>query len=87
MYVLQFAGVHTCFACKEKDENTKKCSVHLCGKFYHENCLNKLMHSKSDSNKGFVCPLHQCATCAIESSKKTKASKGRMINGLLQIFL
>lgn len=73
------SGVHTCFACKEKDENTKKCSVHLCGKFYHENCLNKLMHSKPDSNKGFVCPLHQCATCAIESSKKTKAGKGRLL--------
>ncbi|XP_062572179.1 histone-lysine N-methyltransferase NSD2-like [Saccostrea cucullata] len=72
-------GLHTCFACKKKDETTKKCSVHLCGKFYHEDCMNKLMQLKSDTKNGFVCPLHQCATCSIENSKKTKASKGRLV--------
>jgi len=71
------SGNHSCFKCNKKDGETKKCSVALCGKYYHENCVKQLRLTRMDS-KGFVCPMHTCATCAVDNIKNPKALKGRL---------
>ncbi|RUS83107.1 hypothetical protein EGW08_009139 [Elysia chlorotica] len=70
------SGVHTCFSCKTPDSSTIKCSITVCGKYYHEACVKKLRLTRFDA-KGFVCPLHMCATCAVDDIKNPKALKGR----------
>ncbi|KAK7508605.1 hypothetical protein BaRGS_00000171 [Batillaria attramentaria] len=70
-------GVHTCFSCKKADQETVKCSVPMCGKYYHEECVKKLPQARMEG-KGFTCPLHVCATCVAESSRNPKAVKGRL---------
>ncbi|CAL1533797.1 unnamed protein product [Lymnaea stagnalis] len=70
------SGNHTCFSCKKADMETVKCSVNLCGKYYHEDCIRKYRLARWEL-KGFICPLHTCATCAVDSVKNPKAIKGR----------
>ncbi|XP_059149000.1 histone-lysine N-methyltransferase NSD2-like [Physella acuta] len=70
------SGIHACFSCKKADMETIKCSVNLCGKYYHEDCIKKYRLTRWE-NKGFVCPLHTCATCAVDNIKNPKAIKGR----------
>lgn len=75
-------GEHTCFSCKKADKETTKCSVPMCGKYYHEECAKKLPQTRMEG-KGFVCPLHVCATCVAESSRNPKAVKDCLIAGRL----
>lgn len=80
LHVIISAGTHTCFSCKKADVETLKCSVNLCGKYYHEDCIRKYRLTRTE-NKGFICPLHTCATCAVDNVKNPKAIKGNfMIN-------
>lgn len=71
------SGEHTCFSCKSKDKETKRCSVSQCGKFYHEDCVKKLANARFEG-KGFVCPHHVCATCAADAARNLKSVKGRL---------
>ena len=68
-------GVHTCFSCKKADGGTIRCSISVCGKYYHEACIKKLRLARYES-KGFVCPMHTCATCAVDDVRNPKAFKG-----------
>ncbi|KAH9519061.1 Histone-lysine N-methyltransferase nsd2 [Bulinus truncatus] len=70
------SGLHVCFSCKVADMETVKCSVNLCNKYYHEDCVRKYRLTRWE-NKGFVCPLHTCATCAVDNVKNPKCIKGR----------
>ncbi|KAK3095090.1 hypothetical protein FSP39_010180 [Pinctada imbricata] len=72
-------GIHTCFSCKKADSTTKKCAVVQCGKFYHEDCVNKLINTRKENSKGFFCPLHICQSCAYENPKGAKACRGRLL--------
>ena len=69
------AGSHSCFYCKSCEGDTVKCSVQLCGKFYHKDCLAKLRTARIEGNN-VICPLHACSTCASESTKNPQAWKG-----------
>ncbi|KAL8580841.1 hypothetical protein ACOMHN_017345 [Nucella lapillus] len=71
------AGEHTCFSCKNKDPETKRCTVSQCGKFYHEDCVRKLSNARFEG-KGFTCPHHVCATCAADAARNPKSVKGRL---------
>ncbi|XP_005102412.1 histone-lysine N-methyltransferase NSD2 [Aplysia californica] len=71
------SGIHSCFLCKKADIDTKRCCVALCGKYYHEGCVKKLRLTRQES-KGFVCPLHTCATCAVDNLRNPRACKGRL---------
>ncbi|XP_015195713.2 histone-lysine N-methyltransferase NSD3 isoform X2 [Lepisosteus oculatus] len=70
-------GAHSCFSCKASGSDVKRCSVSGCGRFYHESCVRKHANATFES-KGFRCPQHSCATCALERDMH-KASKGRMM--------
>ncbi|PVD31080.1 hypothetical protein C0Q70_10357 [Pomacea canaliculata] len=72
------AGIHSCFACKKQDKEVRRCSVSQCGKFYHEECVKKLPQARMEG-KGFICPLHVCATCAADNIRNPKAVKGRLL--------
>ncbi|XP_069827203.1 histone-lysine N-methyltransferase, H3 lysine-36 specific isoform X2 [Dendropsophus ebraccatus] len=72
------SGVHTCFVCKSSDEGVKRCSLPLCGKYYHENCA--LNYSATvQLNRGFRCSLHVCVTCHSNNPNNQSASKGRLM--------
>ncbi|ERE89640.1 histone-lysine N-methyltransferase NSD3 isoform 2 [Cricetulus griseus] len=73
-------GQHPCFSCKESGEDVKRCSVSVCGKFYHEACVRKFPTAIFES-KGFRCPQHCCSSCSMEKDIH-KASKGRMMRCL-----
>jgi hypothetical protein len=70
-----FPGVHTCFVCKKTDKETRRCSIGMCGRFYHEDCLKVLPQARIEG-KTFICPLHGCATCYSDNPKSIKANKG-----------
>ncbi|XP_064631567.1 histone-lysine N-methyltransferase NSD2-like [Lineus longissimus] len=72
------SGVHTCFACKKTDKETRRCSIAMCGKFYHEDCLKGMKQARIEG-KNFICPLHGCATCYANNPKSMKANKGRLV--------
>ncbi|KAK7109515.1 histone-lysine N-methyltransferase NSD2-like [Littorina saxatilis] len=71
------SGEHKCFFCKKGDKNTKKCAVSQCGKFYHEECVKKMINGRFEG-KGFTCPHHICATCAADVPRNPKSIKGRL---------
>jgi len=71
------SGTHTCFQCKKADDNTKRCSVAQCGRYYHNECVKDLRLTRPDA-KGFICPLHTCTTCTVDNTKNPKATKGRL---------
>ncbi|XP_052771657.1 histone-lysine N-methyltransferase NSD2-like isoform X2 [Mya arenaria] len=72
-------GVHTCFVCKKADQDTQRCSVAVCGKFYHSECLKEYPQTKIEG-KGLTCPLHLCHTCFANNLKGTAAkSNGRLL--------
>ncbi|XP_068132273.1 histone-lysine N-methyltransferase NSD2 isoform X2 [Hyperolius riggenbachi] len=71
-------GIHSCFVCKKKDTEVKRCSTINCGKFYHDSCLRKYSHAVFDS-KGFRCPLHHCASCLVSKSSTTRVIKTKLI--------
>ncbi|OBS67073.1 hypothetical protein A6R68_04380, partial [Neotoma lepida] len=61
-------------------QDVKRCSVSVCGKFYHEACVRKFPTAIFES-KGFRCPQHCCSSCSVEKDIY-KASKGRMMRCL-----
>lgn len=69
------AGVHTCFVCKSCGEDVKRCLLPLCGKYYHEACIQKYPPTVMQ-NKGFRCSLHICMTCHAANPANISASKG-----------
>ncbi|XP_032996339.1 histone-lysine N-methyltransferase, H3 lysine-36 and H4 lysine-20 specific isoform X4 [Lacerta agilis] len=71
-------GVHTCFICKNSGENVKRCLLPLCGKYYHEECIQKYPPTVMQ-NKGFRCSLHICMTCHAANPANVSASKGRLM--------
>nr|XP_034961735.1 histone-lysine N-methyltransferase, H3 lysine-36 specific isoform X5 [Zootoca vivipara] len=71
-------GVHTCFVCKNSGENVKRCLLPLCGKYYHEECIQKYPPTVMQ-NKGFRCSLHICMTCHAANPANISASKGRLM--------
>nr|XP_048312392.1 histone-lysine N-methyltransferase NSD3 isoform X2 [Myodes glareolus] len=73
-------GQHPCFSCKVAGKDVKRCSVNVCGKFYHEACVRKFPTAIFES-KGFRCPQHCCSSCSMERDIY-KASKGRMMKCL-----
>ncbi|XP_051025804.1 histone-lysine N-methyltransferase NSD3 isoform X2 [Acomys russatus] len=73
-------GQHPCFSCKMSGKDVKRCSVNVCGKFYHEACVRKFPTAIFES-KGFRCPQHCCFSCSLEKDIH-KASKGRMMRCL-----
>ena len=66
--VLFFSGIHSCFVCKKSDTTTVRCSVALCGKYYHQECIEKLPQTKIEG-KSVQCPLHVCHTCMASNAK------------------
>ncbi|XP_015745314.1 histone-lysine N-methyltransferase NSD2 [Python bivittatus] len=72
------SGIHTCFVCKEKKSEVKRCIVSHCGKFYHEACVKKFPLTVFE-NRGFRCPLHSCESCHVANPSNAKVSKGKMI--------
>ncbi|NXC44346.1 NSD1 protein, partial [Penelope pileata] len=71
-------GVHTCFVCKSCGEDVKRCLLPLCGKYYHEECIQKYPPTVTQ-NKGFRCSLHICMTCHAANPANISASKGRLM--------
>ncbi|XP_070541450.1 histone-lysine N-methyltransferase NSD2-like isoform X2 [Ptychodera flava] len=71
------SGVHSCFICTKSDTSVKRCSVALCGKFYHEECLKKWPLTRFDG-KGVTCPLHTCQACSADNPRNSRANKGRL---------
>ncbi|NXN92062.1 NSD1 protein, partial [Rhinopomastus cyanomelas] len=71
-------GVHTCFVCKNCGEDVKRCLLPLCGKYYHEACIQKYPPTVMQ-NKGFRCSLHICMTCHAANPTNISASKGRLM--------
>ncbi|XP_012642771.2 histone-lysine N-methyltransferase, H3 lysine-36 specific isoform X1 [Microcebus murinus] len=71
-------GIHTCFVCKQNGEDVKRCLLPLCGKFYHEECVQKYPPTVMQ-NKGFRCSLHICITCHAANPASVSASKGRLM--------
>ncbi|XP_075398130.1 histone-lysine N-methyltransferase, H3 lysine-36 specific isoform X2 [Tenrec ecaudatus] len=71
-------GIHTCFVCKQSGEDVKRCLLPLCGKFYHEECVQKYPPTVMQ-NKGFRCSLHICITCHAANPASVTASKGRLM--------
>ncbi|XP_068016918.1 histone-lysine N-methyltransferase, H3 lysine-36 specific isoform X2 [Melanerpes formicivorus] len=71
-------GVHTCFVCKTCGEDVKRCLLPLCGKYYHEACIQKYPPTVMQ-NKGFRCSLHICMTCHAANPANISASKGRLM--------
>uniref|UniRef100_A0A6J0ULI6 Histone-lysine N-methyltransferase NSD2 isoform X1 n=1 Tax=Pogona vitticeps TaxID=103695 RepID=A0A6J0ULI6_9SAUR len=72
------SGVHSCFVCKEKKSEVKRCAVSHCGKFYHEACVKKFPLTIFE-NRGFRCPLHSCVSCYVTNPSNPKVSKGKML--------
>uniref|UniRef100_A0A8C2SPZ1 Nuclear receptor binding SET domain protein 2 n=1 Tax=Coturnix japonica TaxID=93934 RepID=A0A8C2SPZ1_COTJA len=72
------SGVHTCFVCKERKADLKRCVVSHCGKFYHEACVKKF-HLTVFENRGFRCPLHSCLSCHVSNPSHPRISKGKMM--------
>ncbi|XP_027671271.1 histone-lysine N-methyltransferase NSD2 isoform X1 [Falco biarmicus] len=72
------SGVHTCFVCKERKADVKRCVVSHCGKFYHEACVKKF-HLTVFENRGFRCPLHSCLSCHVSNPLHPRISKGKMM--------
>ncbi|XP_066478512.1 histone-lysine N-methyltransferase NSD2 [Tiliqua scincoides] len=72
------SGIHTCFVCKDKKSEVKRCVVSHCGKFYHEACVKKFRLTVFE-NRGFRCPLHSCVSCHVTNPSNPKVSKGKMV--------
>ncbi|XP_060585586.1 histone-lysine N-methyltransferase NSD2-like isoform X2 [Ruditapes philippinarum] len=72
-------GIHSCFVCKKSSADTQRCSVPVCGKFYHIDCIKQYPQAKVEG-KGLTCPLHSCHTCLANNLKGSAAkSNGRLL--------
>lgn len=61
--------------CKNCGQDVKRCLLPLCGKYYHEECIQKYPPTVTQ-NKGFRCSLHICMTCHAANPTNISASKG-----------
>ncbi|XP_068201103.1 histone-lysine N-methyltransferase NSD2-like isoform X2 [Palaemon carinicauda] len=67
-------GDHQCFICKEVTGVRQRCTVTFCGKFYHEECVQKWPQvSKNRHQEKFVCPRHVCHMCAANADDMNDA--------------
>ncbi|MED6294269.1 hypothetical protein CHARACLAT_019420, partial [Characodon lateralis] len=72
------SGVHTCFVCKKRSEDVRRCMIPVCGKFYHGECIANYAPT-APVNRSFRCSIHVCLTCFIASPNSSSISKGRLV--------
>uniref|UniRef100_A0A3Q1EBY2 Nuclear receptor binding SET domain protein 1b n=1 Tax=Acanthochromis polyacanthus TaxID=80966 RepID=A0A3Q1EBY2_9TELE len=72
------SGVHTCFVCKKRSEDVRRCMIPVCGKFYHGECIANYAPT-APVNRGFRCSIHVCLTCFIANPNGSNISKGRLV--------
>ncbi|XP_043997467.1 uncharacterized protein nsd1b [Gambusia affinis] len=72
------SGVHTCFVCKKRSEDVRRCMIPVCGKFYHGECIANYS-ATAPVNRSFRCSIHVCLTCYISSPGSSAVSKGRLV--------
>lgn len=68
-------GLHTCFVCKKRGEDVRRCMIPVCGKFYHGECIANYAPTVP-VNRGFRCSIHVCLTCFIANPNSSNISKG-----------
>uniref|UniRef100_A0A8C6V1G1 Histone-lysine N-methyltransferase, H3 lysine-36 specific n=1 Tax=Neogobius melanostomus TaxID=47308 RepID=A0A8C6V1G1_9GOBI len=73
------SGVHTCFVCKKRGEDVRRCMIPVCGKFYHGECIAAFGPTAPIANRGFRCSIHACLTCYISNPNASNLSKGRLV--------
>ncbi|XP_077136304.1 histone-lysine N-methyltransferase NSD2 isoform X2 [Ranitomeya variabilis] len=71
------SGIHSCFICKKKDGDVKRCTASNCGKFYHGSCLQMYPNAIIDG-KTVRCPLHRCASCLMPQRSCTRVVKAKL---------
>ncbi|KAK2828704.1 hypothetical protein Q5P01_019738 [Channa striata] len=72
------SGIHTCFVCKKRSEDVRRCMIPVCGKFYHGECIASYAPT-APVNRGFRCSIHVCLTCFITNPNSSSISKGRLV--------
>lgn len=70
------SGIHTCFVCKKRSEDVRRCMIPVCGKFYHGECIANFAPT-APVNRGFRCSIHVCLTCFIANPNSSTISKGK----------
>ncbi|KAK7925074.1 hypothetical protein WMY93_007384 [Mugilogobius chulae] len=73
------SGVHTCFVCKKRSEDVRRCMIPVCGKFYHGECIAAFGPTAPTVNRGFRCSIHACLTCHLSNPSSSSLSKGRLV--------
>ncbi|KAJ0004066.1 hypothetical protein NQD34_010280 [Periophthalmus magnuspinnatus] len=73
------SGVHTCFVCKKRGEDVRRCMIPVCGKFYHGECIAAFGLTAPTVNRGFRCSIHACLTCHLSNPNSSNLSKGRLV--------
>lgn len=73
--LFSFPGIHTCFVCKKRGEDVRRCMIPVCGKFYHGECIANFAPTVA-VNRGFRCSIHVCLTCFIANPNSSTISKG-----------
>lgn len=67
-------GQHPCFSCKVSGKDVKRCSVSVCGKFYHEACVRKFpLPSLSQKDSAVPSTVALPAPWRRTSTKQAKA--------------
>ncbi|XP_061595252.1 histone-lysine N-methyltransferase, H3 lysine-36 specific [Cololabis saira] len=72
------SGSHTCFVCKKRSLDVRRCMIPVCGKFYHGECITNYA-ATAPVNRGFRCSIHVCLTCFIANPNSSSISKGRLV--------
>ncbi|XP_029028601.1 histone-lysine N-methyltransferase, H3 lysine-36 specific [Betta splendens] len=72
------SGIHTCFVCKKRSEDVRRCMIPVCGKFYHGECITNYAPT-APVNRSFRCSIHVCLTCFIANPNSSSISKGRLV--------
>ncbi|RLN28671.1 protein ENHANCED DOWNY MILDEW 2-like [Panicum miliaceum] len=81
---------HQCFACGKlgssdlsSEAEVFQCEVDDCGRFYHPNCVAKLLYPDNEleaslfgdqvaARQKFTCPIHECIVCKGEENKNDR---------------
>ncbi|KAM9788550.1 uncharacterized protein nsd1b [Neosynchiropus ocellatus] len=72
------SGVHTCFVCKKRGEDVRRCMIPVCGKFYHGECIASFAPT-APVTRGFRCSIHVCLSCFIANPNSAAMTKGRLV--------
>ncbi|XP_053704100.1 histone-lysine N-methyltransferase, H3 lysine-36 specific [Synchiropus splendidus] len=72
------SGIHTCFVCKKRGEDVRRCMIPVCGKFYHGECIASFAPT-APVNRGFRCSIHVCLSCFITNPNSAAMTKGRLV--------